>query len=208
MQRNSQLYKAWCLSLVTNTDRRDWMLSIKDKMGLDFEFWDATTPDEITDALKEKYFKYVNFYEWDVIVDAVMATFISHMNILKWAVDNQTNVILIEDDLEYITPYDWNTINWDEFDIFKLGEVGMNCYSYAVTWQGAQKLLLHYNSIDIMEAYDLELSRAKLYIKDIKFKYLPKPIFLQVQNKFISNLIRSGSVYKRITTHNKNKKLI
>ena len=201
-------YKAWCLSLKSNLDRREWMLSIKDKMGLDFEFWDATTPDEITEEIKKRYFKYVNFYEWDVIVDAVMATFISHMNILKWSVDNQTNVILIEDDLDYINPFDWNTINWDEFDIFKLGELGMNCYSYAVSWQGAQKLLLHYNSIDIMEAYDLELSRAKLYIKDIKFKYLSKPIFLQVQNKFISNLAPIGYSYKRIKTHNKNKKLI
>ena len=40
--------------LVSNTDRREWMISIKDKMGLDFEFWDATTPDEITDEIKGK----------------------------------------------------------------------------------------------------------------------------------------------------------
>ena len=96
----NQLYKVWCLSLESNTDRRKWMLSIKNKIGLDFEFWNATTPTEITDDIKERYFKYVDFYEWDVIVDAVMATFISHMNILKWSVDNKTNVILIEDDLD------------------------------------------------------------------------------------------------------------
>lgn len=195
-------YKAWCLSLKSNLDRREWMISIKDKMGLNFEFWDATTPDEITEEIKERYFKYTNFHEWTVIVDAVMATFISHMKILQWSVDNQTNVILIEDDLDYVNPFDWNTINWEEFDIFKLGELGMNCYSYAVNWKGAKKLLQHYNSIQITEAYDLELFK----IKHLKFKYLSKPTFIQVQNKFISNLAPNG--YKRLEIQNKNKKLL
>ena len=193
MSKN-QLYKIWCLSLKSNLDRREWMVSIKDKMELDFEFWDATTPDEITDEMKERYFKYVNFYEWDVIVNAVMATFISHMNILKWAVDNQTNIVLIEDDLDYINPFDWNTINWNDFDIFKLGELGMNCYSYAVSWQGAEMLLLHFNSINIIEAYDIELHK----IKHLKFKYNSKPIFIQTQNKFVSNLAPNG--YKKLET--------
>ena len=174
------------------------MLSIKDKIGLDFEFWDATTPEEITDSIKERYFKYVNFYEWDVIVDAVMATFISHMNILKWSADNKTNVIIIEDDLDYINPLRWDDIQWDTFDVFKLGELGMNCYSYAVNWQGASKLLSHYNSIQITEAYDLELHK----IKHLRFKYLPTPTFIQVQNKFVSNLAPNG--YKRLKIHNKN----
>jgi hypothetical protein len=178
------------------------MLSIKNKIGLDFEFWDATTPNEITAEIKERYFKYVNFYEWDVIADAVMATFISHMNILKWSADNQTNVILIEDDLDYINNYDWDNIEWDTFDILKLGELGMNCYSYAVSWQGAHLLLSHYNSIQITDAYDLELHK----IKHLKFKYLPNPAFVQTYNKFDSNLAPNG--YKRINTHNKNKKLL
>lgn len=190
--KNQNYYKAWCLSLKSNTDRKEWMLSIKDKIGLDFEFWDATTPEEVTDEIKECYFKYVNFYEWDIIQDAVMATFISHMNILKWSADNQTNVILIEDDLDCINPFDWDTINWDEFDIFKLGELGMNCYSYAVSWKGATRLLSHFNSINIIEAYDVELHK----IRHLKFKYVPKPIFIQTQNMFKSNLAPNG--YKRL----------
>lgn len=190
--KNQNYYKAWCLSLKSNTDRREWMLSIKNKIGLDFEFWDATTPIEITDDIKERYFKYVNFYEWDVIQDAVMATFISHMNILKWSADNQTNIILIEDDLDCINTFDWNSINWDEFDIFKLGELGMNCYSYAVSWRGAARLLLHFNSINIVGAYDVELHN----IKHLKFKYTPTPIFIQTQNMFKSNLAPNG--YRRL----------
>lgn len=198
----NQLYKVWCLSLESNTDRRKWMLSIKDKIGLDFEFWNATTPTEITDDIKERYFKYVDFYEWDVIVDAVMATFISHMNILKWSVDNKTNVILIEDDLDYINPLHWDNIQWDTFDVFKLGELGMNCYSYAVSWEGAEKLLLHYNSIQITQAYDVELHK----VKHLRYKYLPTPSFIQVQNKFVSNLAPNG--YRRIKIDNKNKRLL
>lgn len=191
----NQLYKVWCLSLESNIDRRKWMLSIKDRIGLDFEFWNATTPAEITDDIKERYFKYVDFYEWDVIVDAVMATFISHMNILKWSVDNKTNVILIEDDLDYINPLHWNTIQWDTFDVFKLGELGMNCYSYAVSWEGAEKLLLHYNSIQITQAYDVELHK----VKHLRYKYLSTPSFIQVQNKFVSNLAPNGYIRLKTT---------
>jgi hypothetical protein len=198
----NQSYKVWCLSLESNTDRREWMLSIKDRIGLDFEFWNATTPAEITDDTRERYFKYVDFYEWDVIVTAVMATFISHMNILKWSVDNKTNIILIEDDLEYVNDFDCNTIDWNTFDVFKLGELGMNCYSYAVSWKGAEKLLLHYDSIQITQAYDVELHK----IPHLKYRYLPTPMFIQVQNKFISNLAPNG--YKRIQYHNKDKKLL
>lgn len=198
----NQSYKVWCLSLESNIDRRNWMLSVKDRIGLDFEFWNATTPAEITDDIKERYFKYVDFYEWDVIVDAVMATFISHMNILKWSVDNKTNVILIEDDLDYINPLRWDDIRWDTFDVFKLGELGMNCYSYAVSWKGAEKLLLHYNSIQITQAYDVELHK----VKHLRYKYLPTPSFIQIQNKFVSNLAPNG--YRRIKIDNKNKRLL
>lgn len=194
-------YKAYCLSLVSNTDRREWMLSIKDKIGLDFEFWDATTPDEVTDDIKECYFKYVNYYEWDVIQDAVMATFVSHMNILKWAADNQTNVILIEDDIDIVNPFDWDSLKWDEFDVFKLGTKGIDCYAYAVSWEGAARLLLHYNSIQITEAYDLELHK----VKHLRFKYLYKPVFIQVQNRFVSNLAPNG--YKKLKNGKRNTKL-
>ena len=194
-------FKPYCLSLVSNTDRREWMLSIKDKMGLDFEFWDATRPDEITDEIKDRYFKYVNFYEWNVIVDAVMATFISHMKILKWSADNQTNVILIEDDIDYVNPFDWNSLDWDSFDVFKLGTKGVDCYAYAVSWQGAARLLLHFNSIQITEAYDLELHK----VKHLRIKYLFKPIFIQVQNRFVSNLAPNG--YKKTKNDKRIKQL-
>lgn len=195
----NQSYKVWCLSLESNLDRREWMLSIKNKIGLDFEFWNATTPNEITNEIKDRYFKYVNFYEWDVIVEAVMATFISHMKILQWSVDNKTNIVLIEDDIDYVNQFDWNSFEWNKFDVLKLGTKGIDCYAYAVNWQAAEKLLLHYNSIQITEAYDLELHK----IKHLRFKYLHKPIFMQVQNKFLSNLAPNG--YNKIKTDNKNK---
>ena len=74
----------------------------------------------------------------------------------------------------------------------------MNCYSYAVSWQGAAKLLLHFNSINIIEAYDVELHK----IQHLKFKYNPKPIFIQTQNMFKSNLAPNGYTRLRL---NKNK---
>ena len=194
-------FKTYCLSLKSNIDRREWMFSIKDKIGLDFEFWDATTPNEITDDIKELYFKYANFYEWDVIVDAVMATFISHMNILKWAADNKTNVVLIEDDIDIVNPFDWNSFEWNEFDVFKLGTKGIDCYAYAVSWEGAARLLLHFNSIQITEAYDLELHK----VKHLRIRYLSKPVFIQVQNRFVSNLAPNG--YKKLKNGKRTTKL-
>ena len=130
-----------------------------------------------------------------------MATFISHMKILKWSAVNQTNVILIEDDIDIVNKFDWDGLDWNSFDIYKLGTKGIDCYAYAVSWRGAARLLLHYNSIQITEAYDLELHK----IKHLKIKYLNKPIFIQVQNKFISNLAPNG--YKKLKNGKRNTKL-
>lgn len=201
MEKRNQSYKAWCLSLKSNQDRREWMTSIKDRIGFDFDFWDATTPDEVTDEIKERYFKYSNFHEWNVIVDAVMATFISHMKILKWSTENQKNVILIEDDIDIVNSFDWDSFEWNTFDVFKLGTKGIDCYAYAVSWEGSEKLLQHFNSIQITEAYDIELHK----IRHLRFKYLYKPIFIQVQGKFVSNLAPNG--YKKNNYGNRNKKL-
>ena len=184
-------FETYCLSLKSNTDRREWMLSIKDKIGLNFKFWDALTPNDITIDLKEKYFKNVNFYEWTIIPEAAMATFLSHMNILNYSVINNKNVLLIEDDLDYVNPFNWENLEYN-FDVFKFGTQGIDCYAYMVTPNGAKQLLNHFNSIVIREAYDLELHK----IKHLKFRYLRKPVFIQIQNKFISNIAPDG--YKKI----------
>jgi hypothetical protein len=194
-------FKTYCLSLISNTDRREWMLSIKDKIGLNFTFWDATTPDDITDLQKEMYFQNVNFYEWDIIPEAAMATFLSHMNILKWSVDNKTNVVLIEDDIDIVRPFDWDTLNFDSFDVYKLSIQGINCYAYAVSVEGADKLLKHFNNITITEAYDLELHK----IQNIRIRYLFKEVFVQIPNKFVSNIAPNG--YKKLKNGKRNTKL-
>jgi hypothetical protein len=167
------------------------MLSIKDKIGLDFEFWDAVTSSEITEQDKNQYFKHVNFYEWDIIPEAAMATFMSHMNLLIWSVDNKTNLILIEDDIDHVNYFDWDSLDWTTFDVYKLGIQGINCYAYAVSHEGADKLLKHFNAVNITEAYDIELHK----IKHLKIKYIIKPIFIQLQNKFASNIAPNG--YKK-----------
>jgi GR25 family glycosyltransferase involved in LPS biosynthesis len=195
-------FKTFCLSLKSDLDRREWMMSIKDKTELDFEFWDATNPEEITDKEKEQFFKHVNFYDWDIIPEAAMATFISHMKILKWSVDNETNVILIEDDINHVNYFDWNSLDWSTFDVYKLGTQGVDCYAYAVSHQGAGKLLEHFNSIKIKEAYDIELHK----IRHLKIKYRTKAIFVQVQNKFISNIAPNG-YRKKINNDKRNKEL-
>lgn len=194
-------FKTYCLSLKSNTDRREWMLSIKDKIGLDFEFWDATTPYEITEEIKNQYFKHVNFYEWNINAEAAMATFISHIRLLEWSSINKTNLILIEDDIDHINYFDWVSLDWSTFDIYKLGVQGINCYAYAVSYTGADKLLKHLNSIKITEAYDIELHK----IKHLKVKYITKPIFIQIQNRFTSNIAPNGYKKKKKYDNGSNK---
>lgn len=191
-------FKTFCLSLKSNTNRREWMNSIKENIGLDFEFWDATTPNDLTDEIKEKYFKHVNFYEWDIIQEAAMATFISHMKLLEHAINTNTNILIIEDDIDIISKFDWDSVNFDEFDIFKMGLQGVNCYSYFVSVNGAKKVLKYLNENAITEAYDWELYK----MRDLNVKYLKTPIFVQVQNKFESNIAPRG--YNKIKNGNGN----
>ena len=61
------------------------MLTIKDKMGIDFHYFDAVQPNEITEEIETKYFSNTDFYEWDINQKAVMATFMSHINLLDYS---------------------------------------------------------------------------------------------------------------------------
>ena len=97
------------------------MLTIKDKMGLDFEFFDAVESDDITEEIEKKYFSNTDFYEWDINQKAVMATFMSHMSLLRYSCENKTNLLIIEDDIDYIGNINFNDIKFNEFDILNVG---------------------------------------------------------------------------------------
>lgn len=180
-------FKTYVLSLRKDIERREHMMFMTPI--LDIEFYDAVEPEDITKEI-EGLFKQTDFHEWDINVKSVIATFISHLNLLKLSVEKKENLLILEDDIEMVRPFDFNNINFKTFDLYSLG-THFGCYSYFVTPQGSEKILKHFNETTITQAYDWELSK----IKHLNFKFVESPIFVQVENKFPSNIAPNG--YKR-----------
>jgi hypothetical protein len=185
-------FKTYCLSLKKCTDRREWMLSNQKKMRLDFEFFDAVTPDEITDDIVKRYFSDFSFYdEWDVNKRAIMATFISHMKLLELSANTKQNILIIEDDILIVRPYKWNDVDFDKFDILKLTHRGNFCYSYFVSHTGATNVLEYLNRIEITQGYDHELEKCR----ELNIITEERPVFIQTPY-FQSNIAPNG--YKKL----------
>ena len=180
------MFDTLCLSLISDIDRRTHMVDIFNKLNLNVDFFDAITPNELTSKDAE-CFKHCDFYQWNINQKAVMATFISHMNMLKYSVNENKHLLIIEDDLDYTLPLDFNNINFKDFDLYNIG-LDFSCYSYFVSVNGAKKILSELNSKKITQAYDWELSKLKT-INKINSKY---PHFVQIENKFKSNIAPNG----------------
>ena len=186
-------FKTYVLSLVSNVDRRNHMLSIKDKIGLDFDFYDAKEPKDVTPEIENRYFKNVDFKQWDINSEAAMATFLSHLSLLKLSKDTNTNILVIEDDIDINREFNFDNINFNDFDLFNVG-TKFGCYAYFVTPVGATNLLQHFDNTIITQAYDWELSK----IKHLRFQFTETPVFVQLENKFISNISPNGYTKRKI----------
>lgn len=182
-------FKTYCLSLKKCTDRREWMLSIKNKIGLDFEFFDAYTPEDITEEIEAKWFSNTDLYSWDINQKAAMATFMSHMKLLEISYTTKTNLLIIEDDLDINRSFDWDSVKFD-FDLYNIG-FWFSCYAYFVSWEGAGRILDYFNNNQITQAYDWELK--KLYSK-LNFKRIDTELFSQTKNMFESNIAPKGYI--------------
>lgn len=165
---------------------RDVMKKASHDTILDFEFIDALEPHDVSLELKEKLFKNVDFYQWNINHDAVIATFLSHMSELIYAYENQQNLLVLEDDIAQVNPFLFSNINFEEFDLYNIG-TKFGCYAYFVSWQGAGRILQHLTSIEITQAYDWELFK----IKHLNIKTTENPVFIQT-NKFQSNIAPNG----------------
>lgn len=181
------------MSLTKDVERRNHMLSIKDKIGLDFQFYDAKEPKDVTSEIENRYFKNVDFKDWEIDSRAAMATFLSHMELLKICRDTNNNILVIEDDVDINKGFDFDNIDFNEFDLYNIG-TKFGCYAYFVTPFGARMLLNHFDYINITQAYDWELSK----IKNLRFKFVETPVFFQIENKFKSNISPNGYKKRKI----------
>ena len=180
------MFATYVISLKKDTKRRDWMESIKNKIELDFKFFDAIEPNSITNEIIEKYFSKTDFHLWDVNEKAVMATFMSHIELLQYSANTHTNLLILEDDIDITKKYNWQDINFEEFDLYNIGKLA-SCHSYFVSYKGARKMLEHFDKIEITQAYDWELYK----IKHLNIKLIEEPLFIQT-NEFISNIAPNG----------------
>ena len=121
-----------------------------------------------------------------------MATFLSHLSLIKLSAEYKSNILIVEDDIDIVNSFDWKNVNFGEFDLYNLGVEG-SCYSYFVSHQGASKLLDYFNSRRIKFPYDYELSIIN--VKKIRIKSSECNIFTQL-NTFKSNIAPNGYVLK------------
>jgi GR25 family glycosyltransferase involved in LPS biosynthesis len=169
------------------------MESIKDKIGLEFQFFDAMEPKDVTVELEKKHFVDNYLIEWDFSQKATMATFLSHLSLIKLSAECNSDILIIEDDIDIVGSFDWENVNFKEFDIYNLGVEG-SCYSYFLSYQGASKLLDYFNKRRINYPYDYELSIING--KKIRIKSSDESIFRQLDT-FKSNIAPNGYVLKK-----------
>lgn len=181
------MYETLVLSLTSDLDRRLHISKELSSIGLNFHFFDAKTPEDVTEEIKQKYFQHIDIYNYNLNHDNVLATFLSHLSIFRYSKDNKINVLLIEDDLVLVNEFNFDNIDFDEFDIFNLSNE-LSCCSYFINYKSAQKVLDLFDSITITQAFDWELFKLR---DRIKVKNVDSPIFIQ-DNSFKSNLAPDG----------------
>jgi GR25 family glycosyltransferase involved in LPS biosynthesis len=186
-------FKTYCISLKSDEYRREWMRSIKDKIGVEFQFFDALEPKDVTVELEKKHFVDNYLIEWDFSQKATMATFLSHLSLIKLSLKNKNNILIIEDDIDIVNSFDWKNVDFKKFDVYNLGVEG-SCFSYFVSYEGAIKLVDYFDNKKIKYPYDYELSIIK--VKKMKIKTLPKNIFIQLDT-FKSNIAPNGYKIKK-----------
>ncbi len=181
-------FECLCLSLKTDMGRRTHMNDVFNKMNIPVSFFDAVTPHDLTKE-DEARFNHCDFYEYNINQKSVMATFISHTNMLKYSISENKNLLIIEDDLDYVIPLNFNEVDFGNFDILNIG-LRLSCYSYFVSKNGSERILKELESKIITQAYDWELSK----LNTVNSLFTSEPHFIQVENKFISNIAPNGYI--------------
>lgn len=182
-------YEVRILSLSKDIERRKHMKNVMLKLNIPYIFFDALTPDDVENTIIDKMFKNVDYYNWNINQLAVMATFLSHIELLKISYLNKKNLLIIEDDIDLSnnSTIDYKNVNFEEFDVFNLGTL-VSCYSYFVSWEGAGKILNLLDKKIITQAYDWELYKL---MDEITIKYIETPEWEQV-DLFKSNIAPNG----------------
>lgn len=188
------MYKVLVLSLKSDIERRKHITQELKKAELHFEFFDAKTPEDVTDEIKQNMFNNIDIYSWDLNHDNVLATFLSHLAILEYSKTYQENILLVEDDMVLLRPFDFDSVDFSNFDIFNISDK-LSCCAYFINHKSAAKILNHFLTTEITQAFDWELYKLK---DKFNIRTISEPVFRQT-NTFVSNLAPNG--YKKLPSN-------
>lgn len=184
-------YVIYVISLKNDINRRTHIIDLMNKLNLPFSFYDAIESSDITDETINSLFTNVDYYRFNVNQRAVMATLLSHVNLIRIANQNKLNILILEDDVDLINDFNFNDVNFMNFDVFNIGSDGKNnidCHSYFVSLEGTNKILNHFDNNKITQAFDWEMVK----INGLNLKFANEPFFIQLKDKFKSNLAPNG----------------
>lgn len=184
-------YLIYIISLKKDIERRNHMSELMGRLKLSFEFYDAVEPSDITDEIITNLFSNVDYYQYNINQVAVMSTLLSHLNIIRKSNQDGTNVLILEDDIDLVTEFNFEDVNFNHFDIFNIGTDGkktIDCHSYFVSLEGTKKVLNHFDNNKITQAFDWEIVK----VENLNLKFTNDPIFKQLKNQFPSNLAPNG----------------
>ena len=184
-------YLIYIISLKKDIERRNHMTELMGRLKLSFEFYDAVEPSDITDEIITNLFSNVDYYQYNINQVAVMSTLLSHLNIIRKSNQDGTNVLILEDDIDLVTEFNFGDVNFNYFDIFNIGTDGkktIDCHSYFVSLEGTKKVLNHFDNNKITQAFDWEIVK----VKNLNLNFINDPIFKQLKNQFPSNLAPNG----------------
>tara|TARA_B100000683_G_scaffold270151_1_gene308518 strand:+ start:563 stop:1120 length:558 start_codon:yes stop_codon:yes gene_type:complete len=181
-------YKVLVLSLKKDIERREHITSVLDKLGLKFEFFDATSPEDLKG---DYYTRKVVFADLDnnpkVNREAVIATFVSHLQLLKTVFNSKQNTLVLEDDLIPVRDFNFDDVDFTSFDVMQLmSEVSCCCQFY--NWKSAGDLISYFSFNRPTQAFDWELHKLRSKFNIVT---IDKPVFKQ-SSEFISNLAPNG----------------
>lgn len=172
--------KSYVISLTTATDRREHIINEFGKQGIDFEFFDAITPDLIDQSCQTLNIDLNNTQ----LSPTEKACFLSHLMVMQKALDNHLSYVAIfEDDIHlgenaYLYFTDDNYLTKHNIDILKLETVlqykkldkksAIICFDNRIIYRlneyhlGTGGYIINYTTIKAFLAYIKSLSNSEL----------------------------------------------
>ena len=196
-------FKIKVLSLKRREDRRNRFLDFFSRhfYSIPFEFFDAIDGKEYTlNEREESYFTKSNYHQWNVHVNSVKCTALSHMKMWKSCIDDNIPYLIFEDDL-HIVHGGYEIKPPTDYELYLIGQKNTypNCYAYWITPIGAKKLIKIVEKVGFKESVDWFLSKLTENDLNVKWHGINSFGSLQTADGNTSDILLEGhNEYKKI----------